>query len=478
MFQVLLHPIADLRPLLQASAAYRLSRPSWPGPTPGKDFVRSSGAVRMRRQGGLDDWAGEDTFADASLALRLPNMLQSQIFGKGLFQLCLTHVFRRFYSAGVVSRFEIGFRVKRLSDEPLPSAIDTVRLLQTSMTVPARLRREKDMQPLVSLGDGLAELYLNASTNRKSGLAVEHWWVCAGEPTLLVEYGMNDGIKLPPHSRLVSSARVGAEVLHHVWLEIENHRCSVWLLRKDAVDSDPAELRKLRIHILRLHTERQCLRIVLQAVREGRIKLDESIDQASLMQDYLESAMPIVTRPVSFGVEQSQLLEVAKIAFGDATPGQAASFDAMRRQVAEKVARYIRRSETAAPVITQIFGDQMSTHIQMGNVTVSGDFNQVTAQNIENSFNKAAGSEVKQDLKEALKTLTAQVAELAKQLPPQQAEEVSKDLSTLTSEAVSKTPRKRWYEMSADGLLEAAKTVAEMSGPVTTAVKAVLALLA
>jgi hypothetical protein len=80
-------------------------------------------------------------------------------------------------------------------------------------------------------------------------------------------------------------------------------------------------------------------------------------------------------------------------------------------------------------------------------------------------------------MKEALKELTAKVAELAKQLPPDKAEPVSKDLLALTSEAVSKEPRKAWYELSANGLLEAAKTVAEMTGPVTTAVKAVLALL-
>ncbi|HJV60784.1 MAG TPA: hypothetical protein VJ743_07540, partial [Albitalea sp.] len=159
-------------------------------------------------------------------------------------------------------------------------------------------------------------------------------------------------------------------------------------------------------------------------------------------------------------------------------PGQAASFAALGQQVADKVARYVRRSEVAAPVVTQILGNQMNTHIQMGNVTVAGDFNFVTAQNIQNSFNKAAGADVQAPLKEALKELTTKVAELAKQLPPEKAEAVSKDLAALTSEAVSKEPRKPWYDLSASGLLEAAKTVAAMTGPVTTAAKAVLTLLA
>jgi hypothetical protein len=77
-----------------------------------------------------------------------------------------------------------------------------------------------------------------------------------------------------------------------------------------------------------------------------------------------------------------------------------------------------------------------------------------------------------------LKDLTAKVAELAKQLPQDKAEVASKDLAALTSEAVSKEPRKPWYELSASGLVEAAKAVAEMAAPITTAVAAVLALLA
>ena len=282
---------------------------------------------------------------------------------------------------------------------------------------------------------------------------------------------------LPPHARAVSTPGIGDQVLHHAWLQIAGQRCSTWLLRNDGQATTAVEMRKLRIHLLRLHAERECLRLVLQSVGDARIKLDTDIAQSDAVQAYLDRAMAVVTRPVRDGVEQAQMIEVARSAIGLALPGQSASFEAMRRQMAEKVARYIRRAETAAPVITNVFGDQMNTHIQLGTVTVSGDFNLVTAQNIQNSFNKAAGAQVSDELKEALKKLTVEVAGLAKQLPSEDAEKASKDLEVLTAEAVSKKPRKQWYELSASGLVEAAKTVAEMAAPVATAVKAVLALL-
>jgi hypothetical protein len=474
MFQLLLHPIADLRPLLPDTAVLRLARPMWPTPTAHRDFLRSSGAVLPRLQGGVDDWAGEDNFADASLTLRLPDRFGRQAVGEGVLTSFMSHVFRRFYSSGVVSRYEIGFRVSRASTAVL-DAVDTTRWLAATTTVPVRLQRQTQTLPLLKAGPALARHYHAASTDRQAAGQTQPWWVVAGEPALLIEYSEHDAMSLLPHARAVSSARVGAQVLHHAWLEISGQRLSTWLLRNDDPDCRRDELRRLRIHLLRLHTERECMRLVLEAALRQR--LANSVPQADALKDYLGASLPVVTRPVNHGVEQSQLLEVARSAWSTAVPGQAASFAALGQQVADKVARYIRRSEAAAPVITQIFGDQMNTHIQMGNVTVAGDFNLVTAQNIQNSFNKAAGADVQAPLKDALKALTTQVAELARQLAPDQAETVSKDLAALTSEAVSKDPRKPWYELSATGLLDAAKTVAQMTGPVTTAVKAVLALL-
>ena len=120
----------------------------------------------------------------------------------------------------------------------------------------------------------------------------------------------------------------------------------------------------------------------------------------------------------------------------------------------------------------------MSTTITMGNVTVSGDFNLVTAKNIQDSFNKVAGSGASAELKDRLGKLALEVANLARALPPEKAEEASRSLETFTSEVLAKKPRKEWYELSAKGLIEAARTVAAMAAPITTAVKAVLALLA
>lgn len=115
--------------------------------------------------------------------------------------------------------------------------------------------------------------------------------------------------------------------------------------------------------------------------------------------------------------------------------------------------------------------------ISISNSTV-GDVNQVAADTINNSFNKIAKSDAPDELKEHLEKLNAAVKEMIQRLPEMQQKQAAQDVQTLTDEALSEKPRRKWYELSAEGLIEAAKTVGEIATPVITAAKAVLAFLA
>lgn len=64
------------------------------------------------------------------------------------------------------------------------------------------------------------------------------------------------------------------------------------------------------------------------------------------------------------------------------------------------------------------------------------------------------------------------------QMPEEQAKEVTQDLQNLTTEAAKDQPRQKWYQLSGQGLIEAAKTVGAIGKPVIESTKAVLGLLA
>lgn len=106
-----------------------------------------------------------------------------------------------------------------------------------------------------------------------------------------------------------------------------------------------------------------------------------------------------------------------------------------------------------------------------GNVVIHGAVTDAfnTVNNIDTADPKG------QDLQALLRTLHAEVTELIKALPDAQAERAAKNLRNLTEEATSQTRDRKWFDLSAEGLLDAAKAVASLTDPVTTAVKAVLA---
>lgn len=76
---------------------------------------------------------------------------------------------------------------------------------------------------------------------------------------------------------------------------------------------------------------------------------------------------------------------------------------------------------------------------------------------IKESFNKADSADLSDSLKELLKLLTITVGRMIEPLPKKQAEQVANDLQILINEATSVMPRRKWWELSVQGIKEAAK---------------------
>ncbi|MCI5130497.1 MAG: hypothetical protein D3904_02990 [Candidatus Electrothrix sp. EH2] len=155
-------------------------------------------------------------------------------------------------------------------------------------------------------------------------------------------------------------------------------------------------------------------------------------------------------------------------------------------QIMPREARSAYRQETEGKNIYNFHnpkGDIMvgetSKHdnsISIGNgATVHG--NTIAGSTIQNSFNTVAQSSAEPALKTALEQLCRQVEQMLPDLPEEKREEVTEDLESLVKEATKEKPRQKWYELSAEGLIDAAKFCAGMAVPVTTTVKSILALL-
>ena len=477
MFVVFQHPFADLRGFIPRSGRLKILK--FPLSNEGGQYVRSSGVVTRRPRGGIADWVGEGLFALATNAVRFQDRLGDMRFGdRPAFRIAKTY--RRFHSDGRSARLDIGFALRETADPAVtPTAPDVVKAVLGLGDLMIRISSEDNSRRrrLIDAGPALARHYMKATSSRKEAPPkIESWWFQSGSPMALIELPEGSAQWAFNTARMIFKDEEGLS-LYHAWLAIHGRECSTWII-SCTPGASRDKLRRLRILLTRVHAERHCLRAAVQAVRDRSLPLDLNGQVANEVQEYLRDAVRLLEAPSRDGIDQAALLGVAREAFAHALEDDTRVLGQMRRQIAERVDGFIESANNTSLVVQNIEGDYMYKSIKMGDVTVHGDFNQVVADTITNSFNTATASDANAQLKEALKQLSVEVANLTKQLPPAKAEQAANDLSSLTKEALSKEPRKAWYELSANGLVGAAKAVAEMVPSISKAVAGVLAILA
>ena len=491
MFVSVQVPIADVRRFVPVETR-RLADPNWPLPRTDKDFVRAFGGVKRRRRGGVENWPGEHVYCNATHAIRC---VAEQI------PQCM---FRRFWADGVANaRIDVGLRFRQPEYDELPVAAFS-QFLSATFQYQINIRDVSGAYrqcALMDIGKPLSTLFLFATTRLEAGKAfpTEAWWVQAGAPLILVEQPCGYLDSLPTHFREVSAMAPEGIQLAHCRVEFKGRRVGVWLLRNSTARCDVNTLRRLRVHLARLHTEREGIKQVLRLIAQKRIEIETKSQSSEDLQSYLDSASKLLGKEECYGLPQSAILRAAQDFEDRVTEGERETIHsqliAIRRTVLKKVEAMTKPEAPLAGIVLNISGKDntvtlqaeqtatMTTKSQSLNLGSGHQFhgdvniNQVAAETIQNSFNRVSNSDASNELKSALQNLSQQVTELCKRVPESKQKEVVRDLETLTNEALSPTPRKKWYELSADGLLDAAKAVVGLSEPVTAAVKTVLSLL-
>ncbi len=473
-------PICDLRALLPAETG-RLCVPTWPLPEAGRDFVRGFGPVERRRRGGLDAWIGEESYCEAARALRFPSRFRPAVDARAK-RVAVRCAFRRLLCpAGPSVRVEVGVSLRFTSpDHPVLDASTLLGWLAAQpVIVPSGVQPEP-VRPLVGAGPALASMFLRSTTATRFG-APNPEWISAGEPLVFVDVEPGELAELPAGTRTVAGLESAKLALHHARLRAHGRTFRAWFLVGGARgDRDVA--RRLRLHLLRLHAEREGLRAVMRAVAIGRIPVVPRTPGTDALQRYLQDGVRLLERKNPYGLRHVELSAAAHDYEELVEPGLRASLwghlETVRRTVFESVRRATMKPP---PEPTTVF--VLSKEVTMNQYVIKfGDHNVVhgdvvAAERIQDSFNRASEGEGNKELKVQLQQLAREVAEMTKALPPAQAQEAARDLDVLTQEALSPTPRKKWYQLAADGLIGAATTVGDFASGVVKVVRAVLSLL-
>jgi hypothetical protein len=299
-------PVSDARSFVPEDTG-KLPLPDWPGALVSREFVRGLGGVKARRRGGVAGWAGELVYCDARRGLRLAGGAAAWAAPAGG-PARLTH--RRFLSdGGAVTRIELGTVSRR--DEELAD-VKTVRaLIRAWLQMPFEVRsdlRSWVRTPLAQGAGEVASMVLRSTT--RAGAATAGWWVEAGRPIVLIERDHERGDEPPALERRVPALAEDGLFVSSEPFDAGGRPAVAWLINKTP-SADGDALRRLRIHLFRLHAERECLGRILREIRLGRLAVERDAPASESLQLYLAGAAGILNRDMLFGRSQDQLLAAA-----------------------------------------------------------------------------------------------------------------------------------------------------------------------
>jgi hypothetical protein len=285
-------PVVDVRPLV-ADNTFRDPQPYWPVPARRfsrrsrnhhrSNFVWGLGPVRPRLRGGVAPWLSESSYVDLRRGLRVTTPERFDGW-QGTARLA----YRNFYTDGIVGRLEVCFFFRARPDKDMPH---DRHLLRYAMSAPAWLRGGAGLSaPLVDFGPVFADHLLHATTVGKQvgewELWLPDWWLQSAQPALIMERPGNAD---------------GDAELSQNWRIAEGARVSCW--RIDQRGADNEEMRRLRVHVSRLHAGFSAAEVVLGLCVNGMLDPNHPP-----VERFLIDTLDVLLRPVRHGFSNAHLL--------------------------------------------------------------------------------------------------------------------------------------------------------------------------
>jgi hypothetical protein len=443
-------PIVDVRPLLRADTG-RDELPMFPRPERvfarasarhhQSSFVSGVGPVRPRLSGGAGPWPSESYYVDVTSLIRIktikpkpdpPALAPGDVIVGNLDRLDGTRaprpVYRNFHTDGIVGRLEIGFsyRPYRRSRRFSSSVSD-----EEMLDAPTHLKGSRREVPLVELGPTFAAHLLSSTSSHDR---VESWWVQAGPPATVTERPSDEAPTYVPDS---------AGQLDYEWNRHHGTRVLKWHINHGTASAD--EIRRLRIHVSRLHTDFSAFGVVLALCQA------EALDpQHPPLERYLIRTAGLLTQSKRHGFYQAGLLATALAPMQEVYSGVLESLTYLRESTWNpELTRRLDRlqgalgSSSGAFLIRDLVINvtKNETNISGGTIgavsTGSGD-----AHGAVNTGSGNASVHSGPDVSELIDTLTRHVAGLRDHLPDEDAA-VAEDTADGVKRELSLPPEER-----------------------------------
>jgi hypothetical protein len=479
-------PITDLRWLLGLGDR-RVKKPLWPYASPEGEFVRGHGPIKYRNRGGLDSWSGEDIFAGTKSGIKLE-------FGSPR---C---VFRRFfYDGNWNARYEFGFISTIFSDigssETHSNSTSQIwtKPIRSILESSVRIRKNASEIQFHEIGKCAIDFFLESTTINKFKVEKSSSWAFANDPILVAELQTEMEGEMFPSSFRTFECEDSSITLIHFWTFIKNRRVKTWVVLNPNFENSFA--REIRLNLMRLHSEKECLKRLLWGMRSGLIRIDKHTEQSDVVQRFLAKTISklygqtkryqdqVSVRAYQIAHDCDRIIDEGGIQnFYSAIE----AFD-FRPNIAKQISAVLEIDQKGTQGIFGI-GEFSNYFYNIENLTMSkiefqiGDGNVfqgpfVVAEKIKNSFNNAQSGTENVELRDLLKNLVESVAKLQEKLETTDAEASAADVETFVNEAIRDKPRRSWLTMIGENLKNFASKVEEFAGPVAKVIEKIIAMI-
>jgi hypothetical protein len=488
MFLVLQIPLFDVRNFIGDDET-KLTRPHWERPEIGQEFLHRVGGFKRRCRGGIREWLGEDYYCTSRRWLRFPcDSSRAFTFG-GDNRAHAMPLFRRWFSDGTcVVRLEVGWRIH------VPASTHVIRGNEIEAFLDAFLAREVEVRkvqvpgradwekvPLLRLPKKALEAYIYASSERDTNPAMfEPWWVQKGRILAYLDSSPAEIGQLPRSARVAAVPQELGEkvVLSMIYLDRADHEVRAWVVSRDIEDT---MLRHLRICLLRMNAELEGMEHLLVGINHGYLTNPEAVDTDAFAA-YLGRLVRRFEAPEDQG-GATEAFRAAFEAYASVTDGRVqqilTQLALMEPEIKDKFETFFRRladlklaqtGSTARPYfdMSKIIVRNNKAPVAVAKASGGGDATANATQTTTNNVSslpefKAALEELETTVKEAVAKLTDEHAKAA----------LEQHLEAIKKEGKNRA----WYDVSAQGLKEAAEAVGAIAAPVAKAAVKIIQIL-
>ena len=333
MHTIFQFPIVDFRPLL-TSGNEKLPYPEWPNiGSSDKRFIRHFGSVQQRNSGGSDNWSGEGFFCNSHRAMRYNNLHKQGVTITPGINAAIFNSYRRYSSAeNFLGRMEAGFvdNVEALiaRHQPGPGSVSMEKILNHFCELPVTINGKQ--VKLSRLGQKLADNYYQESTPVNVVPQKKNRQVKAGDVLILTVFCAHDAFKLPGYAFLIDEIQLPGESvklkLYGCRFKHEGIPYKVWFLEAPFHTAEQSRqtketIRNLRINLLRIHLEKETIRILLNAIKTKEILLVPDSPQAALADNYFDQTAKKIFQATRYSIDQKYILDFALRSEDSADPG-------------------------------------------------------------------------------------------------------------------------------------------------------------